>query len=222
VPNGGRAMDNWRGTGKVLSLLAAGSMLVLTATVCQATDTSFDRRAYYSQPMGYSVWKRPPGSVDEFVTLLESNRLNATSAQYAQALHEAGWVPTADVGAAVTFLRTLKQAEATETKQYRMGRILRSYKTGKGGLDANFVQVMKAGEFGYFDSTGRLVIRVLCLNVIYPDRRVAVLPASEERLSPVAPEVPPRALPLVERPPEPPSFSPPPPEKPEPVSRSLP
>lgn len=215
-------MRRLRSVAIALSIIAVGVFSWLTPWAAQAQDTSYDRRTYFSQPMGYSIWKRPPQSVEEFAKLVESNRLNATSQQYAESLHDAGWIPNADVAAAVAFIRTLKEGEAKETKRYRMGRILRSYKAGQGDLDASFVQVMKVGERGYFDGTGRLVIRVLCLNVVYPDRHVAVLPSSEERpqIVPVAPQA---SAPLVEsRPPEPLLVPPPPPEKPEPVSRSLP
>ncbi|MFI5394725.1 MAG: hypothetical protein ACHQ9S_04260 [Candidatus Binatia bacterium] len=211
-----------------LWLIAATSLPWLTVRSAEAAD-SYDRRAYYSQPMGYSVWKRSPASVDSFAQLVEDNHLNATKEQYAQSLHDAGWIPQAEPATAVAFIRTLKEYELNETGTYRMGRILRSYRTGEGKLDSGFFQLIKAGERGYFDGRDQLVIRILCLNVVYPDRHVAVLPAEEERPAVAAAPVAPPPPPAAEKPPTdmhfsppPPPFPPPPREVVEPVSRSVP
>jgi hypothetical protein len=157
--------------------------------------------------------------------MVEENRLNATKEQYAQALHDAGWIPEDDPAAAVAFVRTLKESELEESGTYRMGRILRSYRTGEGVLESSYQQVLRAGELGYFNEQGQLVVRGACLNVIYPERRVAVLPAAEER--PPAAAVPaPAAAEKVRTDtqfnPAPPPFPPPPREVVVPVSRSVP
>jgi hypothetical protein len=215
-----------QGLSITLWLIAVTSLPWLTVRSADAAG-SYDRRAYYSQPMGYSAWKRSPASVDSFAQLVEDDHLNATKEQYAQSLHDAGWIPQAEPATAVAFIRTLKEYELKETGTYRMGRILRSYRTGVGKLDSGFSQVIKAGERGYFDGQGQLVVRILCLNVIYPERHVAVLPAEEERPAVVA--APPPPPPAGERPPPDTHFSPPPPPFPppprevvEPVSRSVP
>jgi len=137
------------------------------------TSGAFNRRAFFTQPMGYSIWKPSPASVDAFVQLLEAGRLNASREQFAQALHDAGWIGDNSVGTAVAYLRTLREGSARETEMVRLGRILRSYDTGEGILDDHFYQVVGAGESGYFDAAGRMVVRVRCLNVVYPDKRAA-------------------------------------------------
>jgi len=215
-------------------VLAASLLLLLVAGVARGqTDGSYDRRLYYSQPMGYSVWKRPPASIEAFARMVEQNQLNATSRQYAQSLSDAGWIAKPDVPSALVFIRSLRQAPAGEGKAYRMGRILRSYRSHEGKLDSNFWQRMKVGEPAYVDPQGNVAIRVLCLNVVYPDRKVSVLPAHEERPRAEPPAPPPMAPAAAPQPPPsdpatefhfnpPPEFPPPAREAQEPASRSRP
>jgi len=209
-----------------VAILLCGATIVGWASA-PGRAQEYDRRNYYSQPMGYSAWKPQPRSVEEFVEMLEKGRLNATPEQYAQALHEAGWIERAEVQEALQFLRSLREGVIRETRLYRMGRILRSYRTRAGRLDSHYHQVVRGGEKGYFESGGGLVIRGTCLNVVYPDRRVAVLSAREER-PPEAPPAPPPPAAVPEAPrtdfafDPPPVFPPPVRENQEPLSRFLP
>jgi hypothetical protein len=173
-------------------LLALATALILcTAEVRSAwsydeshapASAALSRREYYTQPMGYSVWKTPPASAQEFAELIEQRRLNATPEQFAQSLHDAGWIPDARPATALAFVRSLHQQSIAETKLLRLGRILRSYRTGEGVLDDGFYQVVKAGESGYFNAAGSFVVRVLCLNVVYPEQ----VPTAEPSPSPSA------------------------------------
>jgi len=210
-------------------LLASFSFWPAVRTVAALESGKYDRRTYYSQPMGQSAWKRPPASVDDFADLVQNDKLNANAAQYAEALQEAGWISSPDPAVAAAFLRGLKEGVVPDTQQYRMGRILRSYRTHASKLNSQYAAVIKKGEHGYFDAQGQLVVRKLCLNVIYPPRRVAVLPTREEKKEkpPAAPlPVPPSGE--REAPPTqyvflpPPQLPPPAREIRQPVSRSRP
>ncbi len=203
--------------------------LALAAAIARPSGAQeYDRRSYYSQPMGYSAWKPQPKSIHEFLAMMERGQLNATPEQYAQALYEAGWIERAEVPVAIQFLRSLKEGAVAETRTYRMGRILRSYRSREGRLDSHYYQVVQAGEKGYFEAGGSLVIRGTCLNVVYPERRVAVLPAHEEKPSEPVPIAPPSPAAAPEPPPTdfafnpPPVFPPPVRENQEPLSRFLP
>lgn len=212
----------------LLPLCMSGADTV-SAAQSGGTDTaSYDRRSFYSQPMGYSIWKRPPASVQEFAELVERGRLNATAQQYAQSLYDAGWIPQPDTAAAQTYIRSLKEARTEETRTLRIGRILRSYRTGERTLDSNFHQIMNAGERGYFTHKGELVVRELCLNVVYPERHAAPPPAQPLTAPVSAPAEPPVAEPAVAVPPvdfrfdPPPQFEPPARESERSVSPSTP
>jgi hypothetical protein len=180
-------------------------LLMLTTTVVGSRSHAYDdtgssvavnRSAFYTQPMGYSIWKPPPRSVAQFADLLEQRRLNASPEQYAESLHAAGWIARADPATAAAYLRGLQPGTIREGKTYRLGRIIRSYRNGQGVVDANFYQLVRAGEVGYFDADGELVIRESCLNVVYPDRRAAAAappPASQDSAEPPPAPPPPNA-----------------------------
>ncbi len=190
-------------------LLAA----VAVASPAVSSDTEYDRRTYYSQPMGLSPWKKPAQTPADLARMIEEHKVNATAEQYAQALYDAGWIPQPDPQLALAFIRSLHPGPIENTSTVRTGRLLRSYRNGAPQLNSGFYQVVKQGEVGFFDDQGNLVIRQICMNVAYPER-VAVLPAAEEKApppppalveAPPAPEAPP-LFPLA----PPPSFKPPP------------
>lgn len=231
VPNQAAALPRRRVAplARVLSVALVVVHLGATAVTAEVTADAagaYDRRSYYSQPMGQSAWKRPPASVEAFAAMLEQGKLNATPAQYAEALHEAGWIESSETAAAMAFIRGLRKGTVPETKQYRMGRMLRSYRTRERALNSQYAAVIRAGEEGFFTADGALVLRTVCLNVVYPERRVAVLPAREEQQAEVAP--PPVAAPVEPEAPIAFAFNPPPPFEPpvreirEPVSPSVP